>query len=215
MIDQTVWLAPKATSYVVVCEECAAEYGYVGARVEGRLELERGHTAVDGAPSLAVAVLTIDRELGRVHDVRERDRLGQGTVDAVQAMKAGLLEIADLFVVNKADRPGARLLAREIEQMVSLSSAEWAPPVHTVVASEGRGVPEVARAAGAHLDWCRGAGRAAWDVRRGDARVRLVLDLVAESARGRATSLLRADPTLERDVRLGRVAATTVARSLG
>ena len=46
MIDQTVWLAPKATSYVVVCEECAAEYGYLGARVEGRLELERGHTAV-------------------------------------------------------------------------------------------------------------------------------------------------------------------------
>ncbi|HEX4929402.1 MAG TPA: hypothetical protein VFV62_01745 [Gaiellaceae bacterium] len=46
MIDQTVWLAPKATSYVVVCEECATEYGYLGARVEGRLELERGHTAV-------------------------------------------------------------------------------------------------------------------------------------------------------------------------
>ena len=47
MIDQTVWLAPKATSYVVVCEECAAEHGYLGAQVEGRLELERGHTAVD------------------------------------------------------------------------------------------------------------------------------------------------------------------------
>ena len=45
MIDQTVWLAPKATSYVVVCEECAAEHGYLGAQVEGRLELERGHTA--------------------------------------------------------------------------------------------------------------------------------------------------------------------------
>ena len=46
MIDQTIWLAPMATSYVVVCEECAAEHGYLGAQVEGRLELERGHTAV-------------------------------------------------------------------------------------------------------------------------------------------------------------------------
>ena len=46
MIDQTVWLAPKATAYTVVCEECAAEHGYLGAQVEGRLELERAHSAV-------------------------------------------------------------------------------------------------------------------------------------------------------------------------
>ena len=46
MIDQTVWLAPRATAFVVVCEECAAEHGYLGAQVEGRLELERGHVAV-------------------------------------------------------------------------------------------------------------------------------------------------------------------------
>ena len=39
MIDQTVWLAARATSFTVVCEECAAEHGYAGARVEGRLEL--------------------------------------------------------------------------------------------------------------------------------------------------------------------------------
>jgi hypothetical protein len=45
MIDQTVWLAARATSYTVVCEECAAEHGFLGARVEGRLELERDHTA--------------------------------------------------------------------------------------------------------------------------------------------------------------------------
>jgi hypothetical protein len=45
MIDQKVWLAARATSYTVVCEECCAEHGYLGARVEGRLELEREHTA--------------------------------------------------------------------------------------------------------------------------------------------------------------------------
>jgi hypothetical protein len=46
VIDQTVWLAPRATAYVVVCEQCAADHGYLGAQVEGRLELERDHTAV-------------------------------------------------------------------------------------------------------------------------------------------------------------------------
>jgi hypothetical protein len=45
MIDQTVWLAARATSFTVVCEECSADHGYFGARVEGRLELERDHTA--------------------------------------------------------------------------------------------------------------------------------------------------------------------------
>ena len=46
MIDQTVWLAARATSYTVVCEECAAEHGYLGAQVEGRLALDREHTDV-------------------------------------------------------------------------------------------------------------------------------------------------------------------------
>lgn len=46
MLDQTIWLAPKAVSYTVVCEACAAEHGFLAAQVEGRLELERGHTTL-------------------------------------------------------------------------------------------------------------------------------------------------------------------------
>jgi hypothetical protein len=46
MFDQTVWLSPRATSYTVVCEECAADHGYFSAQVEGRLELDREHSAV-------------------------------------------------------------------------------------------------------------------------------------------------------------------------
>ena len=46
MIDQTIWLSPRATSYTVVCEECATEHGYLAAQVEGRLELDREHTAI-------------------------------------------------------------------------------------------------------------------------------------------------------------------------
>jgi hypothetical protein len=41
MFDQTVWLSPKVTTYVVVCEECADDHGFLAAQVEGRLDLER------------------------------------------------------------------------------------------------------------------------------------------------------------------------------
>jgi LAO/AO transport system kinase len=136
--------------------------------------------------------------------------------DAVQAMKAGLLEAADLYVVNKADRPGAPQLVRELERAVALSEAVgWEPPVSAVVATEARGVDELARAASAHLAWCRGEGRRAWDRRRGDARVRLVLDLVAEQARDRAARRLRDDPALAAEVREGQLAAHTVAGRIG
>jgi hypothetical protein len=61
MIDQTVWLAPKATAFVVVCEGCAAEHGYLGAQVEGRLELERGHSAVSCPRGHAIRIERADR----------------------------------------------------------------------------------------------------------------------------------------------------------
>src|SRR5207244_10231544 len=58
--------------------------------------------------------------------------------DAVQAAKAGLLEIADLFVVNKADRPGAAETARDLEGMLDLGGElDWRPPVLRTVATEG------------------------------------------------------------------------------
>lgn len=62
MIDQTVWLAPRATAYTVVCEECAAQYGYLGAQVEGRLELEREHTATSCGRGHPISVLRANRD---------------------------------------------------------------------------------------------------------------------------------------------------------
>jgi LAO/AO transport system kinase len=60
--------------------------------------------------------------------------------DAVQASKAGLLEIADLFVINKADLPGARETRRDLEQMLDLSPpVSWRPPVVDTVATTGDG----------------------------------------------------------------------------
>jgi hypothetical protein len=69
MIDQTVWLAARATSYTVVCEECAPEHGYLGARVEGRLELEREHTATCCRRGHPISVIrTFDEPVGmRLH----------------------------------------------------------------------------------------------------------------------------------------------------
>jgi LAO/AO transport system kinase len=72
--------------------------------------------------------------------------LAPGMGDGVQAAKAGILEIGDLFVVNKADRDGAQPLVRDLRAMVALSTrgpAAWKPPVLTTVASEGTGVAEL------------------------------------------------------------------------
>jgi len=130
--------------------------------------------------------------------------------DAVQAMKAGLLEIADVFVVNKADRPGADRLARELARAVALDEGPWKPEVRTAVARDGDGVDEVLAAAEAHLAWCRGDGRGRWAARRGDARLRLYLDLVAERARRQAADALAPD---EREaLREGRRSAYALAQ---
>lgn len=111
--------------------------------------------------------------------------------DAVQAMKAGLLEIADLFVINKADRPGADRLARELRRSVELDEGPgWKPPVLLASALEDRGVEAVVERAAEHLAWSRGDGREVWTKRRGDALVRLCLDLVAERARAGARRAL-------------------------
>jgi LAO/AO transport system kinase len=64
-----------------------------------------------------------------------------GWGDSMQANKAGLLEVADIFVVNKADRPGAREARRDLEQMLDLSvTGDWRPPVVETVATNGDGV---------------------------------------------------------------------------
>jgi LAO/AO transport system kinase len=72
-----------------------------------------------------------------------------GTGDDVQALKAGIMEIADIFVLNKSDREGADRLASAIEANLSLRSygaEEWRPPILKTVATTGEGVPAVAAA---------------------------------------------------------------------
>ncbi|MBA2563872.1 MAG: methylmalonyl Co-A mutase-associated GTPase MeaB [Gemmatimonadetes bacterium] len=81
--------------------------------------------------------------------------------DGIQAMKAGLLEVGDVFVVNKADRPGADRLRRSLETTLSwraLPEGAWRPPVLAASAGRGEGIGEIVSAAAAHHDHLRGSG---------------------------------------------------------
>src|ERR1700691_2875985 len=66
-----------------------------------------------------------------------------GMGDDIQALKAGVMEIADIFVINKADRPGAEQTQREIEGMLGLAHSEIIPAIFKTVAIEGTGVNEL------------------------------------------------------------------------
>jgi LAO/AO transport system kinase len=83
-----------------------------------------------------------------------------GWGDAVQANKAGLLEIADLFVINKADRPGARETRRDLDLMLDLSApGDWRPPIISTVAQTGEGTDELWEAIGDHRRHLLDSGR--------------------------------------------------------
>jgi LAO/AO transport system kinase len=83
-----------------------------------------------------------------------------GWGDSMQANKAGLLEVADLFVINKADRPGARDARRDLEQMLDLSPPlDWRPPVLDTSATSGEGVAELWQAIAEHRRFLATDGR--------------------------------------------------------
>ncbi len=75
-----------------------------------------------------------------------------GAGDGIQAAKAGILEIADIFTVNKADRHGADATARELRGMLAMSgeSHDWISPVIPTIATEGTGFPELTASIALH-----------------------------------------------------------------
>jgi LAO/AO transport system kinase len=84
-----------------------------------------------------------------------------GWGDSVQANKAGLMEIADVFVINKSDRKGADDTRRDLEQMLDLSEippGAWRPPIVATVATEGRGVPELWKRVNEHREFITASG---------------------------------------------------------
>lgn len=87
--------------------------------------------------------------------------LAPGMGDGVQAAKAGILEIGDVYVVNKADRDGASAVSRDLRGMLALADRRegaWQPPIVKTVAQEGTGLDEVAEAIGRHHSWLAETG---------------------------------------------------------
>jgi LAO/AO transport system kinase len=88
--------------------------------------------------------------------------LAPGMGDGIQAAKAGILEIGDVFVVNKADRDGADATVRDIRHMISLGDRTepglWRPPVIKTVASQNQGIDDVLEAIDKHVAWMEHSG---------------------------------------------------------
>ena len=116
--------------------------------------------------------------------------------DGVQAMKAGLMEVADLFVVNKSDRPGAERLEKEIAIIMSIRfanrPAEWRLPIVQTVASEARGIEEFADRLDQHFAWLASSGQL--ESHRRAARLRRAHDALLRRSRRDAERIWRAAP---------------------
>ncbi|MDF2570961.1 MAG: argK [Sporomusa sp.] len=103
-----------------------------------------------------------------------------GLGDDIQAIKAGILEIADIFAINKADRDGVDRLNTEIEMMLDLNQTmvDWRPPVKRTVASKGEGIAELIAAIGDHIKHLEQSGQLA--VRRTERTKNELLALLDE-----------------------------------
>ncbi|MCY3924516.1 MAG: methylmalonyl Co-A mutase-associated GTPase MeaB [bacterium] len=136
-----------------------------------------------------------------------------GWGDAVQANKAGLLEMADIFVVNKADRAGAADARRDLEHMLDLGHhGDWRPPVVLAVATTGDGADELFKHVGEHRrhlrdhrsEGDRRARQVAEEMRR---RLHRWVDVLVAQPSGRAAELFT-------EVAAGRLAPSLAARRL-
>ncbi|HVX45285.1 MAG TPA: methylmalonyl Co-A mutase-associated GTPase MeaB [Mycobacteriales bacterium] len=89
--------------------------------------------------------------------------LAPGMGDGIQAAKAGILEVADVFVVNKADRDGADSVVKDLRSMLSLGgrhseAGAWRPPIVKVSAARGEGIPDLLAELDRHREWLQESG---------------------------------------------------------
>ncbi|MFJ6213060.1 methylmalonyl Co-A mutase-associated GTPase MeaB [Streptomyces sp. NPDC092296] len=135
--------------------------------------------------------------------------LAPGMGDGIQAAKAGILEIGDVFVVNKADRDGADATARELGHMLALGEArrpgDWRPPIVKTVAARGQGVDELVEVLEKHRAWAEAGGELAERRRR---RAAAEVEAIAVAALRARIGDLHGDRRL--DALAARVAAGTL-----
>lgn len=108
--------------------------------------------------------------------------LAPGMGDGIQAAKAGILEVGDIYVVNKADRDGAEGVRRELRNVLAMAerpAGSWRPPIVMTVASKGEGAEELVAEIERHGEWLRESGELA---RRRTARARREIEAIALAA---------------------------------
>jgi LAO/AO transport system kinase len=131
--------------------------------------------------------------------------LAPGMGDGIQAAKAGILEIGDIYVVNKADRDGADQVARDLRAMLSLAErleGRWRPPIVKTIAQNGDGLDKLVEAIDNHRAWMNEHGELAVRRRR---RVRDEIESIA------VTALRERFGDIHGDARLDRLADAVVA----
>ena len=123
-------------------------------------------TVLDASGRDVILIETVGVGQDEVDIVRLADitvvMLVPGMGDDVQTIKAGIMEIADIFVINKSDREGAERVEREIRALQTLATRHdgWTPPIVKTVASDGTGVQELAEAIVGYEEYLQKEGRA-------------------------------------------------------
>jgi LAO/AO transport system kinase len=133
--------------------------------------------------------------------------LAPGMGDAIQAVKAGILEIADVFVVNKADRDGADATIRDIQGMIALGErgpGSWRPRVVRTVAARAEGIDDVLKSIDEHTAWLTSTG----ELRR--RRQRRAAAEIEALALGQLRARFAALPGVNLDALAAQVAAGTL-----
>ncbi len=123
--------------------------------------------------------------------------LAPGMGDSIQAAKAGILEIADIFVVNKSDRPGAQEVVRDLRSMLAMArygEGAWKPPIVATSAVTGDGIDELTGRLDSHWDWLTASGELA---RRRTARAREEISAIAVGAIRRRIGALPGESRLD------------------
>ncbi len=177
---------------------------------------------LDAAGKDPVILETVGAGQSEVEVVRAADTvlvvLCPESGDSVQALKAGIMEIADVYVLNKADREGAPRLAVEIESMLDcrINPGPWRPPVVQTIARDGNGVGEVLAAIERHREHLRTSGT--FHARRRERTRRRILHLVNAAITERLLSDGRGVETMVEAVLAGeqtpRRAAAALLREL-
>lgn len=187
LLGDRVRMQDHATDKQVFIRSMATR-GHLGGLALATAEAVR---VLDAAGNDYIIIETVGVGQAEVDIVETADTtvvvLNPGWGDSVQAGKAGLLEIGDIFVVNKADRQGVKQTVRELQQMIDLgprgAEGAWRPPIIETVAVEGKGAAELWAAIKAHRANLEKSGNLQ---KRRRARIaKEIFDIVAERVKAR------------------------------